>query len=83
MPGDMALGQVVPFEVTVLVNSVTTPENGVMSFTGQWLAKTTNGSAFGFDPTYGLIAAFVDYSDYGTSDPEKDATVTAFSCIVK
>ena len=80
MPKDLALGQVVPFELEVKVTGSTAPENGVIRVNPEWLAKTTNGDDFGFDPaTYGLIAAFVDTGDVGTVDPLENASVTNFS----
>lgn len=79
MPKDLALGQVVPFEIVITANGDTSPENGNIAFTGEWLAKVTNGEDFGFDPTLGLIAAFVDYGDFGTIDPLNNATVIGFS----
>jgi hypothetical protein len=78
-PKDMALGQIVPFQVEITVNGSTTPENGVIQFTPYWLTKTTNGADFGFDPNYRVIAAFVDAADPGTTDPGNNATVTSFT----
>jgi hypothetical protein len=68
-PSDMALGQIVPFEVRIAVSGSTTPENGVIRFTGGWLTKTSNGGNFGFDPAYGIYCAFVDTTDAATNDP--------------
>ncbi|MCE2754224.1 MAG: hypothetical protein LW720_20390 [Pirellula sp.] len=65
-PKDMALGQIVPFFIEIKTSGVTTPENGVIQFTTNWLGKTTSGSDFGFDINYGVIAAFVDTADPGT-----------------
>ena len=65
-PKDMALGQIVPFFIEINTSGVTTPENGVIEFTTNWLGKTTSGSDFGFDINYGVIAAFVDTADPGT-----------------
>ena len=79
MPKDLMLGQIVPFEVKISVSGVTTPENGVMTFTGGWSTKTTSGGNFGYDPAYGVYSAFVDSSE-GT-DPGNDATVTKISSI--
>lgn len=79
-PKSMALGQVVPFELEIKVSGSTTPENGVITISPDWLAKTTSGGDFGFDPvSYGLIAAFVDYGDVGSVDPLGNATVSRFS----
>jgi hypothetical protein len=75
----MALGQIVPFQVEITVNGSTTPENGIIEFTPYWLAKTTSGGNFGFDPNYKVIAAFVDAADPGTSDPGNNAKVDSFN----
>jgi uncharacterized repeat protein (TIGR01451 family) len=65
-PKEMALGQIVPFFIEIKTSGDTTPENGVIQFTTNWLGKTTSGSDFGFDINYGVIAAFVDTADPGT-----------------
>jgi len=67
-PKDMALGQIVPYELEVAVSGTTAPENGTIEFTADWLAKTTSGKDFGYDPTYGLYCAFVDQGDLGTRE---------------
>ncbi|HEY3311314.1 MAG TPA: hypothetical protein VGK00_06700 [Anaerolineales bacterium] len=79
MPKNLALGQIVPFEIEIAVSGSTAPENGTIKFIGDWLAKTTSGGDFGFDPTYGVICAFVDYGDVGTVDPLGNAKVDSFS----
>ena len=81
-PEDMALGQIVPFFIEIVVNGTTLPENGVITISPEWLAKTTNGGNFGFDPAYGIVAAFVDAGDPGTSDTGALATVNSFSSTV-
>ena len=48
MPKDLGLGQVVPFELEVKVTGSTAPENGVITVSPEWLAKTTNGERFRF-----------------------------------
>lgn len=68
-PEDMALGQIVPFLVWIDVNGSTAPEDGKITFTCDWLCKTTSGNDFGFDPEWGVIAAFVDYGDAVHYDP--------------
>jgi uncharacterized repeat protein (TIGR01451 family) len=68
MPKDMALGQIVPFEIEISVSGSTTPENGVITFTGQWSTHTKPGDNFGYDPAYRVYGAFVDSADPGSSD---------------
>ena len=62
-PEDMALGQIVPFELKLKVSGSTAPENGTIVFTPYFNTKTTNGGDFGFDPAYGIYSAFVDTAD--------------------
>ena len=78
-PAAMALGQIVPFEVRIAVSGSTSPENGVIRFTPYWLAKTTNGGNFGFDPANGVYCAFVDTNDAAASDPGNNAKVDSFT----
>ena len=66
-PKDLAIGQIVPFEVVITVGSPITPENGVITFTGGWSTYTTGGAKFGYDPARMVIAAFVDTADAGTT----------------
>jgi hypothetical protein len=68
-PPDMALGQIVPFEVEIRVSGSTAPENGVILFSPYWLTKTTSGGNFGYDPAYLVYCAFVDTADAATIDP--------------
>jgi len=81
-PKDMALGQIVPFQMEIKVTGSTAPENGVITFTTEWLAKTTSGGNFGFDTHYKVIAAFVDTGDVGTKDSGAQATVDQFTSTV-
>lgn len=62
-PRNLALGQIIPFEVEITVKGSTSPENGVINFSCLWSTTTTSGSNFGFDQNYMVFAAFVDYSD--------------------
>jgi hypothetical protein len=78
-PKDLALGQIVPFEVSVTFRGSTTPENGVIEFTGGWNTKTTSGGNFGYDPTYMVYCAFVDTADVGTIDPGNNAKVDSWT----
>ena len=81
-PKDMALGQIVPFEMEIKVTGSTAPEGGVITFTTDWLAKTTSGGNFGFDTRYKVVAAFVDTGDVGTIDPGANAKVDSFSSVI-
>ena len=81
-PKDMALGQIVPFQMEIKVTGDTTAENGVITFTSEWLAKTTSGGNFGFDTNYKVIAAFVDTGDAGNQDSGVLASVDQFQSIV-
>jgi uncharacterized repeat protein (TIGR01451 family) len=76
-PRDMALGQIVPFEILITVSGSTSPENGQITFVAGWDTTTTSSGAFGYDPSYGVIAAFVDTGDGGTIDPGANATVAS------
>lgn len=78
-PPALGLGQIVPFELVIDVTGSTDPESGVITVVPNWPARTTSGSDFGFDPAYGLLAAFVDVGDVGTRDPLENATVSSFS----
>ena len=78
-PKDLALGQIVAFEVRVGVSGSTAPENGAISVAADWLAKTTSGDDFGFDPSYGLYCAFVDTADTATTDPGHNAKVADYT----
>ncbi|MDD3504453.1 MAG: Cna B-type domain-containing protein, partial [Eubacteriales bacterium] len=74
-PSDLALGQIVVFQIEINVGGSVLPEDGKINFKAGWRTKTTNGSDFGFDPSYGVYSAFVDAGDVGSVDPGEDATV--------
>ncbi|MGB4588247.1 MAG: FctA domain-containing protein [Clostridiaceae bacterium] len=76
-PADTMLGQIVPFELLVTVGGTGT--DGIILVTPYWLTKTTSGQNFGFDPNYMVYAAFVDYGDDATVDPDGDATASVDS----
>lgn len=78
-PKDLALGQIVPYEMEIVVSGSTTPENGVIKFTTGFNTNTTSGINFGFDPTYMIYCAFVDTSDPGTIDPGNNAKVDSYT----
>ena len=77
-PKDMALGQIVPFEVEIAVKGSTAPENGTISFTLGWDTRN-NSTNFGYDPTYMVYCAFVDTGDAGTVDPGNNAKVNSWT----
>ncbi len=78
-PGDMVLGQIVPFEIEVKVNGDTSPEDGVVRFRAGWETLTTSGDGYGYDPAYGVYCAFVDFGDAYSDDPQNDAKVDWYS----
>jgi len=78
-PKDMALGQIVPFEVEIAVNGDTGPENGTINFTGGWNTNTTSSDDFGYDSAFMVYCAFVDTADPGTIDPGNNAKVDSFT----
>ncbi len=78
-PEDMALGQVVPFEIEITVSGSTAPEDGNITFDAGWNIDTTSNNDFGYDDTIGVLAAFIDTGDGAHLDPDGDATVSSFS----
>jgi len=78
-PRDMALGQIVPFEMVISVSGSTAPENGVIQFTSGFETETSSNRDFGFDPAYMVYCAFVDYGDGGHIDIGQEAKVDSFS----
>lgn len=78
-PTNLALGQIVPFEMEITVNGSTDPEGGVINYTCLWDTYTTSGIAFGFDPNYMVLAAFVDYGDPRNIDTGVPASATIVS----
>jgi hypothetical protein len=81
-PANMALGQIVPFEVKISVSGSTAPENGVIRFTPYWLTKTTSGGDFGYDPSYRVYCAFVDTADTASIDPGANAKVDSYTTTI-
>jgi hypothetical protein len=82
MPEELYLGQIVPFEIKITVTGLESPENGNIRFTAGWSTESTSGDAFGYDPAYGVIAAFVDTGDGAhidtNGDGHGDAEVSSF-----
>jgi uncharacterized repeat protein (TIGR01451 family) len=81
-PRDMALGQVVPYEMVITVSGSTAPENGTIQFITTFNTNTTSGGDFGFDPAYMIYSAFVDTADAGTTDPLNNAKVDNFTSTI-
>ena len=77
-PEHLALGQIVPFEFRISVDTKGKVNSDTISVTAGWETVTTNGALFGYDGNLGVIAAFVDSSDPSASR-ETDATVNNFS----
>lgn len=78
-PRNLALGEIVPFQVEITVNGDTTDENGIIQFTTEFNTYTTSGSNFGFDPQYKVYCAFVDTSEAVTIDTGNDAKVDSYT----
>jgi uncharacterized repeat protein (TIGR01451 family) len=78
-PGDMVLGEIVPFEIQIKVDGNTAPEGGVIRFLAGWDTMTTSGDGFGYDPAYGVYCAFVDAGDAYSDDTGNNASVDWFS----
>ena len=81
-PYSLALGAVVPFQMEVVVSGSVSDEDGTITVRPYWNTTTTNGSNFGFDPNWGVIAAFVDTADPGTTSGTS-ATVSGLSSAVQ
>lgn len=79
MPDNLALGQIVPFQVKIDVSGSVMPENGTINLTLVWDTLTTNSQNFGYDPAYKVLAAFVDYGDPYYVDSGINATVSGFT----
>ena len=78
-PHDIALGQIVPFEMVIEVGGSTSPENGKIEFTTSFDTNTTPGDDFGYDPAYMVYAAFVDTADVRTIDQGNNAKVDSYT----
>ncbi len=75
MPQDMALGQIVVFEVRIDVTDSVAPENGKATFKMGWSTETTMGAPFGYDEAYGVYCAFIDTADEAHNDAGGNAAV--------
>lgn len=74
---NLALGQIVPFEFRISSSGGTVNGDSI-TFTAGWQTVTTNGSAFGYDKNFGIVAAFVDSADPNTRR-DTNAIVNSFS----
>ncbi len=81
-PRQLALGQIVAFEVKIDANGSTEPEGGVIEFTAGWNTKTTSGDPFGYDRSFGTLYAFVDTSDAANKNLDGDETVSSSSWVI-
>ncbi len=77
-PTKMALCQVVPFELKISAGAGAEAADMPITIQAGWSTVTTNGGAFGYDPGYGVLAAFIDTGDGAHNDPGGDATVYGF-----
>ena len=80
-PSELALGQIVPFELAVTVDDVTTPENGRIRIVADWATETGPGDEFGFDESYGVLCAFIDTDSQDITDPSGNAGVESYSWV--
>ncbi|NMC37924.1 MAG: DUF11 domain-containing protein, partial [Bacteroidales bacterium] len=80
-PSFLGLGQIVAFEFFIRADAASGCPNDAITFTAQFDTKTgKTGSSFGYDPAYGIYAAFVDREPGGGNiDPGNNATVTNIS----
>ena len=78
-PRKMALCQIVPFEIKISAGVGAEAIDDPITFVAGWSTVTTNGGLFGYDPGYGVYAAFVDTGDGAHVDPVGDALVSTFS----
>ena len=76
MPKNLALGQIVAYEIEIAVNGPVAPEDGVITLLANWNTHTTSNKDFGFDPKYFVYSAFVDTADPGYVDPGGDASAS-------
>src|SRR5436190_560172 len=78
-PRDMALGQIVPFEVEIKGSGSTSPEGGKIQIVGQWSTKTESRFDFGYDPSFGVYCAFIDTADSDNVSLAPTTKVDSFS----
>ncbi len=75
-PREMALCQIVPFEIQITAGVGAEAIDEPITFVAGWNIDTTNNSPFGYDPAYGVYSAFIDTGDGSHNDPGGDATVS-------
>ncbi|TFG62382.1 MAG: hypothetical protein E4H28_07725, partial [Gemmatimonadales bacterium] len=78
-PQDLWLGQIVAYELKIVVNGDTAPENGVIDVVAGWKTETTSGAQFGYDEGYGVYCAFIDTGDGFHVDGGAPAGVLSYS----
>ncbi len=81
-PDNLGLGQVIPFLLAFEMDPGSTCQDDCMTFVATWETQAGNSDNFGFDPSLGVIAAFIDTGDPYHIDPDMDATVDNFSWTV-
>lgn len=81
-PREMALCQIVPFEIEISVGVGAEAIDEPITFVAGWNIDTTNNDLFGYDPAYKVYSAFVDIGDGSHVDPGGDATVSYTSSVV-
>lgn len=82
-PSELALGQIVPYDIKITANGDTSKEGGKINLTCLWDTVTTNGNDFGFDPNYKVFAAFVDYGDSRNKDSGNNASARIYSSVIE
>ncbi len=81
-PEDLALGQIVAFEMGIKAGGDAMLDGGVVTVTAFWSTHTTTGAAFGYDGAHGVLCAFVDRGDGAHVDPSGDASVAGYDWTV-
>ncbi|ELS05640.1 conserved repeat protein, partial [Xenococcus sp. PCC 7305] len=76
-PGNLAIGQIVPFFFRIEVDAGAPPGDSI-TFVAGWDTETTAGGDYGYDEDLGVLAAFVDTNDPNTVN-DTDATVSSLN----
>jgi hypothetical protein len=79
---EMKFGQIVPYFFVVTM-APTTPamKNTTITITADWPTTTTSNGSFGYDPTYGVLAAFVDAGDLATIGTSRASATVSWSVL--
>ncbi|MBN1177896.1 MAG: DUF11 domain-containing protein, partial [Anaerolineae bacterium] len=80
-PAYLGLGQIVAFEFLINVNG-SGPVGGNIQFVAGWDTLTTSNIDAGYDESYGVYCAFVDYVDGSAIELNDDASVDNISWAV-